>query len=89
MPHFYFDTRDRNRRIVDNIGEYVSDLARAQVVAAASLAELARDVLPGSTSRCLAVDVRDITGLVLTTKLTYHAHRLQDPYRPVRFVRRV
>jgi hypothetical protein len=77
MSRYYFDTRDGEHRSRDDDGEDLPDLATAQKVAATSLAELARDVLPSSASRCLGVDVRDGEGPVLTTELTFHARSLR------------
>ena len=74
MPHYFFDTRDDEKFISDDIGVELPDVQAATKVAARSLAELALDVLPGSTARCLGVDVRDDQKRdVLSTELTYKA----------------
>lgn len=74
MPHYYFDTRDDGDFICDDVGVELPDIQAATIVAARSLAELALEVLPGSTARCLGVDVRDDQQReVLTTELTYKA----------------
>lgn len=74
MPHYYFDTRDDGDFICDDIGLELPDVQAATKVAARSLAELALEVLPSSTARCLGVDVRDDKQRdVLTTELTYKA----------------
>ena len=74
MPLYYFDTRDDDRLIRDDVGVELPDLRAATKVAARSLAELALEVLPGSVARCLGVDVRDDQSRdVLTTELTYKA----------------
>lgn len=74
MPHYYFDTRDEGELVSDDVGLELPDLKTATDVAARSLAELARETLPGSTARCLGVDVRvDQQRELLTTELTYRA----------------
>ncbi|HEX8192035.1 MAG TPA: hypothetical protein VF552_03980 [Allosphingosinicella sp.] len=74
MPRFFFDTRDDEEVITDDVGIELADVAQAKVYAAKSLAELALDALPGATRRCLGVDVSDEEHRpVLTTELTYEA----------------
>jgi hypothetical protein len=74
LPHYYFDTRDDDDFICDDQGLELPDINAAAQVAARSLAELALEVLPGATARCLGVDVRDEQQReVLTTELTYKA----------------
>jgi hypothetical protein len=77
MPLYFFDTRDDGEIVVDDVGLELSGIARAKVVAAKSLAELALDVLPRTTRRCLGVDVSDEQHRpVLTTELTFEARLL-------------
>jgi hypothetical protein len=74
MPWYYFDTRDEDAIIVDDVGLQLSGMEAAKAVAAKSLAELALDALPGSARRCLGVDVSDERHRpVLTTELTFEA----------------
>lgn len=74
MPHYYFDTREDGKFICDDVGVELPDMQAATIVAARSLAELAMEVLPGSTARCLGVDVRDDQQRdILTTELSYKA----------------
>lgn len=70
---YYFDTRDNGTFIEDVMGIELPDLASAQRQAALSLAELARDVLPGSIKRVLSVEVRDAFRPVLKDVLTFEA----------------
>jgi hypothetical protein len=77
VPRFFFDTRDDAEVIVDDIGLDLAGVEQAKIYAAKSLAELAVDVLPGATRRCLGVDVSDHRRrLVLSTELTYEARLL-------------
>ena len=77
MERYFFDTRDGLEVIVDDVGTEADDMTAVKAIAALSLAELARDVLPVSWKRCLGVDVRDQRQmLVLTTELTFEARVL-------------
>ena len=68
---YFFDTRDNGTFVEDDVGIDCVDLAAVKREAALSLAELARDVLPGSIERVLAVEVRDATQPVLRDVLTF------------------
>jgi len=46
------------------------------------MAELARDVIPGSLKRELAVEVRDEPGPVLRARMTFEAVILRPDWRP-------
>jgi hypothetical protein len=59
MARYFFDTRDDDEVILEDLGLECRDLEFIRAEAATSLAELARDVLPGSIRRRLRVDVRD------------------------------
>jgi hypothetical protein len=59
MPRYYFDTRDSEKFIPDEVGIILSSIEAARDEAARGLAEMARDVLPGKLRRELAVEVRD------------------------------
>ena len=81
MPLFFFDTRDDAELIRDDMGLEFPDLETVRAQAAKSLAELAVDVLPCSTERCLGVDVRDGSDrAVLTTELTFKAVFIVDVF---------
>ncbi len=73
MPHYFFDTRDGADFIEDDEGFELPDIEAAKVQAATSLAELARDVLPGSVRRELAVEVRVGVRQVLIALLRFEA----------------
>ena len=79
MPWYYFDSRDDDAVIVDEIGLEVADFETVKVLAAKGLVELALDVLPGATERCLGIDVRDEQGgPVLTSELTFQVQLFQE-----------
>jgi hypothetical protein len=73
MPLFYFDTRDGDSFIRDDIGDDLPDLQAVTIEASRFLGELAKDVLPGSLRRVLKVEVRDEWGPVTEACLTYEA----------------
>ena len=73
MPRYFFDTRDNDVFIEDHVGIEYPDLEVVKAEAARSLAELARDVLPGSLKRELAVEVRDDHGAALKARMTFEA----------------
>ena len=73
MARYFFDTHDDDKVIEDDVGAECGDLDAVKAVAALSLAELARDVLPSSIKRHLAVKVRDGPNPVLESHLIFEA----------------
>jgi hypothetical protein len=74
---YFFDTRDNDAVVADDVGLELPHIDAVKVQAAKSLAELALDVLPGSLRRSLRVDVRDAEGQpVLITELIFEARIL-------------
>jgi hypothetical protein len=73
VPVFYFDTRDNDRLTEDDVGLEFPDLETVKAQAAVSLAELARDVLPGNEKRMLSVEVRDEKQTILIATLVFEA----------------
>ena len=74
VPLYFFDTRDGDMFISDDVGNELPDLKAATVEAARFLGELARDVLAKSARRVLIVDVRNEQDLrVLEARLTFEA----------------
>ena|SRR5690349_18067178 len=70
---YFFDTRDNGTFVKDDVGIECSDLEAVKSTAALSLAELARDVLPGSVKRVLSVEVRTAMQPILRDVLTFEA----------------
>ena len=70
---YFFDTRDNGTFIEDDVGTDCVDLNAVKTQAALSLAELAREVLPGSIKRMLSVEVRDANQPILRDVLTFEA----------------
>ena len=80
MALYFFDSRDDGKVVIDNVGVEVAGLPAVKVLAAKGLAELALDLLPGTSERCLGIDVRDsASNPVLATELTFQARVLVTP----------
>ena len=75
---YFFDTRDNGTFIKDDIGIEFADLESVKTQAAVSLAELAREALPGSIKRVLSVEVRDAIQPILRDVLTFEAIALAN-----------
>ena len=73
MALYFFDTRDNDIFIEDDVGLDYPDLEAVKIDAAKALAELARDVIAGTLKRELAVEVRDEFGPVLTARMMFEA----------------
>jgi hypothetical protein len=73
VARYFFDTRDNDVFLEDDEGLEFEDLGAVRDQAALSLAELARDVLPGSIQRKLSVEVREGQRPVLKALLTFEA----------------
>ena len=74
---YYFDTRDNVMFDPDEIGIEFTEFEKVKREAADGLAELARDVLPGSEGRLLSIEVRDESGLsVLITSMAFEVRVL-------------
>jgi hypothetical protein len=73
VPLYFFDTRDNDKFVEDDLGIEFDDLDAVKNQATLSLAEFAHDVLPGSLKRVLAVEVRDETHPILRAELKFEA----------------
>ena len=71
VARYFFDTRDDGSFVQDENGLDLADLEAVKAQAALALAEMARDVLPGSTKRELSVEVRDERQPILRAVMTF------------------
>lgn len=71
MPRYYFDTRDNDRFVPDEIGIEIATLEKVKRAASEAMADFAKDVLPGSVVRILSIEVRDGSGPVLRVMLRF------------------
>jgi hypothetical protein len=70
MARYYFDWRDNQEFLEDDIGMELPDIEAVKVEACHSLVEGARDVMPGADRHSLSIEVRDrLRRLVLTVTL--------------------
>ena len=78
MPRYYFDSRDGDSFICDEDGLEYPDLETAREQATAALADIVKDVVPGSARRELAIEVRDEhKEPLLRTSLVFETVRLR------------
>ena len=78
MPRYYFDIRDGEQFIEDDVGLQFPNIARARDEAARTLAEMAKDALPGASAREIAIEVRDeAKEPLLRTLLRFEVQRLR------------
>jgi hypothetical protein len=70
---YFFDTSDNGTFIEDDVGVECANMEAVKTEAAMSLAELARDVLPGSIKRVLSVEVRSASHAILKDVLTFES----------------
>jgi hypothetical protein len=76
VPRYYFDTRDGDTFIADELGVVLPNLEAARDQAAVARAEMAKEVLPGSVRRKISIEGRD-DARVLTTSLVFEALKLR------------
>jgi hypothetical protein len=79
VPLYFFDSRDSDTLIEDDVGLDYPDLEAVKVEAARALAELAREVIPGTVRRKIAIEVRDEQGPVLIASMAFEAVILRVP----------
>ena len=78
MPRYFFDSRDGDARVPDDIGVALPSIEPARDQAAQALAELAKDVLSGSVHRELATEIRNEAGEpLLRATLVFEVQRLR------------
>ncbi len=77
MPRYYFDTLDNETFTPDDDGLEIATLDEVKLEASRSMADLTKDVLPGSTVRTLAVEVRDDQGPVLRVVLRFEIEHVR------------
>ena len=77
MPRYFFDTRDNEITIQDDVGMELDNLKAVQIEASRGVADLAKDLLPGSIRRTVAIEVRDAANdPVLKAVLVFEVYML-------------
>ena len=83
MPRYYFDVWNDDDLAPDETGVELDNLEAAKTATAKRMADLANDVLPGSTGRVLAIEVRDEANRsVLEARLVFEMEQLTPALRP-------
>jgi hypothetical protein len=59
VPRYFFDTRDGDHLVRDELGLELDGIEQARDEATRGMADLAKDSLPGADRRELSVQVRD------------------------------
>ncbi|HEX2725933.1 MAG TPA: hypothetical protein VHN20_08960 [Beijerinckiaceae bacterium] len=59
MPRYYFDVCEGDHFVPDDVGLVLPNLETARDQATRALAEIARDTLPGTVQREIAIEVKD------------------------------
>lgn len=77
MPLYYFDSRDNETFIPDELGVKIASLDEVTLTASEAMADFAKDVLPGSVVRILSIEVRDDSGPVLRVVLRFEIEHLR------------
>ena len=75
MPHYYFDIRDGTALSMDEEGLTLANQRAAEIEAALSLADTARDLAPSASGRGLAVEVRDADGPIFRAAFLFKTER--------------
>lgn len=77
MARYYFDYHDNDEVDPDEVGTEYASMEEVKAEASKALAEMARDVLPGSVVRILAIEVRNDLGPALRVSLRFEVEQLQ------------
>ncbi len=76
MSRFYFDIWDGEALVVDEEGLDLASRRAAEIEAALSLADIAKQLEPSASSDGIAINVRDSGGLVLSA--TFVSERVRS-----------
>ena len=83
MPRFYFDAREGEKFIPDDVGIEFDSFEVAEREAATAAAEMGRDRLPKSDSREVTVEVsNEHRQRVLTVTVSMNIDRVEPPPQP-------
>ena len=74
MVRYYFDLQDGDTLIVDDEGTDLLDIAEAQIEAAETLANMARDLstrVPNASGHAMSIAVRDTYGPLFSISFAF------------------
>ena len=75
MPRYFFDIRDNDALAPDEHRLELADLRAAEVEAANSLADMARDMPPGTERHHMAIEVRTAQAPIFTVTYVFQLTR--------------
>jgi uncharacterized protein DUF6894 len=78
VPRYYFDIRDGEVLCVDEEGLDLADQKAAEIEAALSLADTAKDLGPFADGRDLAIEVRGAEGPIFRAAFIFQVARLNS-----------
>ena len=77
MVRYFFDVRDNDSFYPDDVGVELPSIDTVKAQASRTMGEIARDVLPGSEVRTLAIEVRDDRGPILRAALRFEIEHVR------------
>jgi hypothetical protein len=75
MPRYFFDIRDNDGTATDEVGMELSGLQAAEIEAAQSLADLAKNMAPGDERHDVEIAVRTDKGPLFKAAFVYQLTR--------------
>lgn len=87
MTRYYFDIRDGEALYADDEGLELDDQTQAEIEAATSLADMAKDLSPLDERHHMAIEVRTSAGPVLQAAFIYASDSptvVSDPPSPAK-----
>jgi hypothetical protein len=77
MVRYFFDVRDNDSFYPDDVGVELPSIDTVKAQAGRTMGEIAKDVLPGSEVRTLAIEVRDDLGPILRVALRFEIEHVR------------
>ena len=77
MVRYFFDVRDNDSLHPDDVGVELPSIDTVKAQAGRTMGEIAKDVLPGSEVRTLAIEVRDDLGPILRVALRFEIEHVR------------
>lgn len=77
MTRYFFDHRDNDHFVQDDVGLEFADLSAVQREAARALAEFASLVIPSLVRRVLTIEVRDDNGPNFQTRIVFEVIKMR------------
>ena len=75
MPHYFFDIQENGETAADEVGMELADLQAAEIEAAQSLADVAKNIPPGLDRHDIEIAVRTDEGPLFKAAFIYQLTR--------------